>query len=89
MNDTASSTDDTMETPRLTVYTTPTCPYCTKLKQWLDQEDIAYEEHDVASDREKAEEMVQITGQRGVPQTVVDGETAIVGFRPEQIQEAL
>lgn len=89
MNDTTSPTDDTTETPRLTVYTTPTCPYCTKLKQWLDQEDIAYEEHDVASDQEKAEEMVQITGQRGVPQTVVDGETAIVGFRPEQIQEAL
>lgn len=70
------------------VFTTPTCPYCTKLKQWLDGQGIAYTEHNVAQDRDKAMEMVQRTGQRGVPQTFV-GDEAIVGFDPNRIKAAL
>lgn len=70
------------------VFTTPTCPYCIKLKQWLDGQGIDYTEHNVAQDREKAREMIQRTGQRGVPQTFV-GDEAIIGFDPSRIEAAL
>ncbi|MFB6144744.1 MAG: glutaredoxin family protein [Candidatus Nanohaloarchaea archaeon] len=70
------------------VFTTPTCPYCTKVKQWLDDNGYDYEEHNVAENQEKAMEMVKKTGRRGVPQTFV-GEEAIIGFQPEKIEEAI
>ena len=70
------------------IFSTPTCPYCTKIKKWLDQNDYEYTEHNVADDREKAKEMVEKTGQRGVPQTFV-GEQAIVGFQPDKIEQAI
>lgn len=70
------------------VFTTPTCPYCTKIKQWLEENNYDYEEHDVAEDKDKAKEMIEKTGERGVPQTFV-GDKVIVGFRPEKIQEAI
>lgn len=74
------------------VFTTPTCPYCVKLKNWLDSEGIEYTEHNVAQDKEKAMEMIRKTGQQGVPQTFVsDGEEtqAIIGFQPDAVKQAL
>ncbi len=71
------------------VYTTPSCPYCTKLKNWLDEEDIEYESFDLSQDRQKAQELIQKTGQRGVPQTLIkdgDEEKAVIGFQPEKIK---
>ncbi|MCJ7479190.1 MAG: NrdH-redoxin [Candidatus Nanohaloarchaeota archaeon QJJ-7] len=73
--------------PEVEIFTTPTCPYCDKLKNWMDQEGIDYVEHDVASDREQAMRMIQKTGQQGVPQTFVGGE-AIIGFQPKKIEAA-
>lgn len=70
------------------VFSTPTCPYCTKIKEWLDQNDYEYTEHDVSENKQKAKEMIQKTGQRGVPQTFV-GEEAIVGFQPDKIEKAI
>lgn len=75
-------------TDTIQVFTTPSCPYCDKVKQWLDENEYEYTEHDVAENRQKAKEMVEETGQRGVPQTFVGDET-IVGFRPDKIQEAI
>ena len=70
------------------VFTTPTCPYCTKIKKWLESEDIQYIEHDVSQNKEKAKKMMEMSGQRGVPQTKV-GDEIIVGFQPGKIKEAL
>ena len=70
------------------VYTTPSCPYCTKIKQWLDENGYDYEEHNVAENREKAKEMIQLTGRRGVPQTAI-GDQVVMGFQPDKIQEAI
>lgn len=70
------------------VFTTPTCPYCTKVKKWLDDNGYDYEEHDVSEDKDKAREMIEKTGQRGVPQVFVDDE-AIIGFQPEKIEQAI
>ncbi len=71
------------------VYTTPSCHYCTKLKKWLKKNQIEYIEHDISEDKEKAQEIIKKTGQRGVPQTLIktdDGEKAIVGFQPREIK---
>jgi len=71
------------------VYTTPSCPYCTKLKNWLDEEDIEYESFDLSQNQQKAQELIQKTGQRGVPQTLIkdgDEEKAVIGFQPEKIK---
>lgn len=70
------------------VFSTPSCPYCTKIKEWLDENDYEYTEHNVAEDEEKAKEMMNKTGQRGVPQTFV-GDEAIIGFQPEKVEEAI
>jgi glutaredoxin-like YruB-family protein len=70
------------------VFSTPSCPYCTKIKEWLDENDYEYTEHNVAEEKEKAKEMMDKTGQRGVPQTFV-GDEAIVGFQPEKVEETI
>ncbi len=76
----------------VTIYTTPTCQYCKKTKTFFKEHDIEYTEHDVAEDRDKAKEMIEKTGQRGVPVVVIqnDGEEeVIVGFNEEKLSDLL
>jgi glutaredoxin-like YruB-family protein len=70
------------------VYSTPTCPYCIRLKQFLTENNILFENYDVSSDQERAEEMVKKSGQMGVPVLDIEGEI-IVGFDKERIKQAL
>lgn len=70
------------------VYSTPTCPYCHMVKQFLDEKGIVYQDVDVSADSEKAQEMIDKSGQMGVP--VVDiGGKIIVGFDKAAIEGAL
>jgi glutaredoxin-like YruB-family protein len=73
---------------QIEVFTTPTCPYCTKIKEWLEENGYDYQEHNVAENKEKAKEMIEKTGQRGVPQTFI-GDKAVIGFQPQEIEKAL
>ena len=73
---------------KVIVYSTPTWPWCTKVKDYLDSKDVAYEEFDVAKDFNKAVEMVTKSGQQGVPVIEVDGQI-IVGFDQAKIDSAL
>jgi glutaredoxin 3 len=61
------------------VYTAPTCGYCRQAKQYLTQRGIPFTEYDVAADPRAAQEMVRLSGQRGVPVIVIDGQV-VVGF---------
>ena len=70
------------------VYSTPTCPYCIKAKQFLKDNNIAFENIDVSADPAKGEEMVQKSGQMGVPVIDIDGEI-IVGLDKGKISKAL
>jgi glutaredoxin 3 len=70
------------------IYTTPTCGYCHQVKNFLDGLGVKYTEYDVSRDREKAEEMVTLTGQMGVPVTIIDGEV-IIGFDRTRLQAIL
>jgi len=70
------------------VYSTPTCPYCVLAKDYLKEKNIPFEDVDVSSDPARAREMIQKSGQRGVPVIDVDG-TIIVGFDKNRLEALL
>lgn len=70
------------------VYSTPTCPYCTMAKKYLDSKNIPYQDVDVSADRNAAMEMVQKSGQRGVPVLDIEG-NIVIGFDKEKIDGLL
>ncbi|MFC1570270.1 glutaredoxin family protein [Candidatus Omnitrophota bacterium] len=70
------------------IYGTPSCPFCVKAKQFLDDSGIEYENIDVSVDQGKAQEMMQKSGQMGVPVIDIEGEI-IVGFDKAKIEKAL
>ena len=70
------------------VYSTPTCPWCIRVKQFLQENSIAFENVDVSTDQAGTEEMIQKSGQMGVPVLDIGGEI-IVGFDKEKIKAAL
>ena len=73
---------------KVIVYSTPVCPYCFMVKDFLKNHKIKYEEVDVSKDREKAQEMIEKSGQMGVPVTDVDGKI-IIGFNMKELKAAL
>ena len=70
------------------IYTTSTCPWCVKTKEFLKTHNIKYEESNVGADEKARNEMFEISGQFGVPVTDVDG-TVIVGYDKEALRKAL
>ena len=70
------------------VYSTPTCPFCIRAKQFLKESNIVFEDIDVSANQPVVEEMIRISGQMGVPVLDIDGEI-IVGFDKERISQAL
>lgn len=73
---------------QVTVYTTPTCPYCKQTKEFLTENKVEFSEVDVSTDQEKAQEMIKKSGQMGVPVVDIDGEI-IVGFDKKALKEKL
>ncbi len=73
---------------RVTVYSTPTCSWCTTLKNYLDLKGIRYTDIDVSKDQKIAKELVRRSGQKGVPQTDINGQI-IVGFNQKRIDTLL
>ena len=73
---------------RVIVYSTPSCPWCTRLKNYLKEKNVKFEDVDVAANRSRAEEMQRKSGQMGVPQTDIQGQI-IVGFDKPKINRLL
>ena len=73
---------------KITVYSTPTCPFCIRAKQYLKENNVQFTDIDVSEEHEKAEEMINKSGQMGVPVIEIDGQI-IVGFDKEKIKETL
>jgi len=73
---------------KVEIYSTPTCHYCHMAKDFFKENNIAYTEYDVASDREKRKEMVEKTSQMGVPVIVIDG-AWVVGFNKTAVAKEL
>jgi len=72
----------------VTIYSTPTCVYCNMAKSFFGANKVKYVEHNVATDLEKRKEMIDKTGQMGVPVIDVGGQV-IVGFDEDRIKGAL
>ena len=72
----------------IVVYSTPSCPYCSMVKDFLRKKQIPFEDYDVSRDQRRAEEMVRKSGQMGVPVLDVNGRI-LVGYRPADIENAL
>jgi len=73
---------------KVKVYSTSTCSFCQKAKQFLDESGIEYESIDVSTDQKAAQEMIERSGQMGVPVIDIEGEI-IVGFDKDKISQAL
>ena len=78
---------------KIQIYSTTTCPYCKMEKAYLDEKGIKYENFFVDQDEKKADEMIQKSGQMGVPVTIITNdkneETLIVGFDKKRIDKEL
>jgi len=77
-----------LKMPKVKVYSTPTCPFCVKAKEFLKEHNIEFEDIDVSKSQEAAKEMMDKTGQMGVPVLDIDGEI-IIGFDVEKIRDVL
>jgi len=73
---------------KITIYSTPTCPYCIQAKKYFESKKIPFTDFDVSSDKEKAKEMVDFSGQMGVPVIKID-DKIIIGFDQKEIEEIL
>ncbi len=73
---------------KVTVYTTPTCVWCGKAKEFLKENNIPYKEVDVAADQTAAEYMIEKSGQMGVPVIQIDDQF-IVGYDKKAMKKAL
>lgn len=74
------------------IYSTPFCGYCKLLKQYLDEQGVKYTDIDVVADKEAAHEMIEKSGQQGVPVTIAqkDGEEKIIiGFDKPRIDKLI
>jgi len=72
----------------VTIYSTPVCHFCHAAKDFFAENNIAFTEHDVAADLEKRQEMIEMTGQMGVP-VIRIADDVIIGFDEGKLRELL
>ncbi|MGM0628805.1 MAG: glutaredoxin family protein [Patescibacteria group bacterium] len=72
----------------VTIYSTPTCVYCEMAKEFFKEKGVEFTDHDVSEETEKRQEMVEKSGQMGVPVIFV-GENMVIGFDREKVEELL
>jgi len=72
----------------VTIYTAPGCPWCRRTKDYLAQKGFSYLEHNVARDRAKADEIIEKSGQTGVPVIIIGGQI-VIGFNQDRLDSLL
>ena len=70
------------------IYSTPTCHFCHMAKDWFTEKGVNFVDHDVSVDAEKRRQIMEITGQMGVP-VIIIGEDVIIGFNQSKLEEIL
>ena len=70
------------------IYSTPTCSYCRAAKEFFDENKITYTEYNVASDAQKRSEMIEKSGQMGVP-VIAIGDELVIGFDQDKLSKLL
>jgi glutaredoxin 3 len=73
---------------KVTIYSTPTCHYCNMAKEYFKENNVQYETFDVASDADKRKEMMEKSGQLGVPVILIDNEV-VIGFNKPKLGRLL
>ncbi|HEY4525254.1 MAG TPA: glutaredoxin domain-containing protein [Candidatus Paceibacterota bacterium] len=77
-----------MATPTVTIYSTPTCHFCHMAKDFFTANKVAFSDFNVASDLEKRKEMIEKSGQMGVP-VIYIGDEMVVGYDENRIKQLL
>lgn len=82
------------DTKNVTIYSTPTCQYCKKAKSFFKEHEVDYTDHNVQEDPDKRKEMLEKSGQMGVPVIIVEDEESgesemIVGFEKDALMDLL
>jgi len=77
-----------MEQKHVTIYSTPSCQYCNAAKEFFQQNDVEYTDYDVCTDQERRQEMIEKSGQMGVP-VIFIGDDMVIGFNEEKLAELL
>ncbi len=77
-----------MAEKKVVIYSTPTCPWCARAKDYFQKKGIKYTDYNVATDRDKAKEMIEKSGQMGVPVITID-DNVVVGFNQPQLEKLL
>lgn len=72
----------------ITIYTTPTCVFCKMTKAFFKDNNVEYEEKDVATDMKARDEMIEKSGQLGVPVINIDGQI-VVGFDKDKLSQLI
>lgn len=73
---------------KVTIYSTPTCHFCNLAKDFFKAHNVQYTEYNVAEDMDKRKEMIDMTGQLGVPVIAIEDDV-FVGFQEEALKELL
>lgn len=79
---------ESQKQPKVRVFSTPSCPYCFTLKEFLKENNIQFEDIDVSVDQQGLTEMINKSGQMGIPVVEINGEI-VVGFDKEKINRLL
>lgn len=77
-----------MDTKKVEIYSTESCHFCHLAKDWLGEKGVAFVDYNVGQDMERRKEMVEITGQLGVP-VIKIGNEVMIGFNPDQMAKIL
>lgn len=73
---------------QVTIYSTPTCHFCNMAKEFFAEHNVEFTNHDVSADLEKRQEMIEMTGQMGVPVIRIENDV-VIGFDKEKVSELL
>lgn len=74
--------------PNVTIYSTPTCHFCHAAKDFFTANNVSFTDHNVAADLPHRQEMIQKSGQMGVP-VILIGDELVIGFDEERLRELL
>ncbi len=83
-----TTSEETSTQKKVEIYSTPSCHFCHMAKEWLTEKNVPFVDYNVGEDMARRKEMVEITGQMGVP-VIKIGEEVMVGFSPEQMAKIL
>ncbi len=83
-----TETTNTNEAKSVEIYSTESCHFCHLAKNWLTEKNIPFTDYNVGADQEKRKEMVEMTGQLGVP-VIKIGDEVMIGFNEEKMAELL